>query len=61
MCSPNTVFFSARAHKYITDLNELHAELQNAITLSQEQYQLSADPPLDFKVGDQAFVKAKFF
>ena len=28
---------SARAHKYITDLNKLHAELQNAIALSQEQ------------------------
>jgi len=31
----------------------------------QEQYQRSADknqiPPLDFKVGDQAFIKAKFF
>ena len=40
-------------------------ELQNAITLSQEQYQHSTDknriPLPDFKVSDQAFVKAKFF
>jgi len=62
---PEYNLVSACAHKYVTDLNELHAELRNAITLSQEQYQRSANknwiPPPDFKVGDQAFVKAKFF
>ena len=62
---PEYDLVSARAHKYVTDLNELHAELRNAIALSQEQYQRSADknriPPPDFKVGDQAFIKAKFF
>jgi len=62
---PEYDLVSTRAHKYVTDLNKLHSELRNAITLSQEQYQRSADknriPPLDFKVSDQAFVKAKFF
>jgi len=62
---PEYDLVSARAHKYVTDLNELHSELRKAITLSQEQYQRSVDrnrlPPPDFKVGDQAFVKAKFF
>jgi len=56
---------SARAYKYVTDLIELHSELWNAITLSQEQYQCSADKNRnllpDFTGGDQAFVKAKFF
>ena len=55
---------SSRAHKFITDLSELHEELRKAILLSQEHYQCSADknriPPPDFKVGDQVFVKAKF-
>jgi len=62
---PEYDLVSACAHKYVTDLNKLHAELRNAITLSQEQYQCSTDenriPPPDFKVGDQAFIKAKFF
>jgi len=62
---PEYDLVSTRAHKYVTDLNELYAELRNSITLSQEQYQCSADknqiPLPDFKVGDQAFIKAKFF
>ena len=56
---------SSRAHKFITDLSKLHDELRKAILLSQEHYQCSADknriPPLDFKVGDRVFIKAKFF
>ena len=56
---------SSWAHKFVTDLSELHKELQKAILLSQEHYQCSADknriPPLDFKVGDWVFIKAKFF
>ena len=58
---PEYDLVSAHAHKYVTDLNELHAELRNAITLSQEQYQHSTDknriPPPDFKVGDQVLSK----
>ena len=54
---PEYNLFSTCAHKCITDPNELHVELWNAITLSQEQYQCSADknqiPPPDFKVGDK--------
>ena len=56
---------SSKAQNYVTDLAELHEELRKAILLSQEHYQVSTDrnrmPPPDFKVGDQAFVKAKFF
>ena len=56
---------SSKAQKFVTDLSELHEELCKAILLSQKCYQVSMDrnrmPPLDFKVGDQAFVKAKFF
>ena len=56
---------SSCAHKFVTDLSELHEELRKAILLSQEHYQRSADknriPPPNFKVGDRVFVKAKFF
>ena len=62
---PQYELASSQAHKFITDLSELHKELWKAILLSQEHYQHSADkhriPPPDFKVGDQVFVKAKFF
>ena len=53
---PEYELASSRAHKFVTDLSELHEELQKAILLSQEHYQCSADknriPPPDFKVGD---------
>ena len=56
---------SSRAHQFVTDLSELHEELRKAILSSQEQYQCSADknriPPLNFKVGDKVYIKAKFF
>ena len=56
---------SSHAHKFVTDLSELHEELWKAILLSQEHYQILADknwiPPPEFKVGDQAYVKAQFF
>ena len=56
---------SSKAQNYVTNLAELHEVLRKAILLSQEHYQVSTDrnqmPPPDFKVGDQAFVKAKFF
>ena len=62
---PEYKLASSQAHKFVTDLSELHKELQKAILLSQEQYQRSADrnriPPPDFKVGDQVFIKAQFF
>jgi hypothetical protein len=56
---------SLKAQELVTDLQELHSKLQINIQESQERYQQSADknqiPPLEFKVGDKAFVKAKFF
>ena len=54
-----------KAQDLVTNLQELHSELQVTIQESQECYQHFADknqvPPLEFKVGDKAFVKAKFF
>ena len=62
---PEYELASSRAHKFVTDLSELHEELRKAILSSQEQYQRSADknriPPPDFKVGDKVYVKVKFF
>ena len=53
---PEYELASSCAHKFVTDLSELHEELWKAILLSQEHYQCSADknriPPLNFKVGD---------
>ena len=43
---------SSHAHKFVTDLSELHEELRKAILSLQEQYQHSADknriPPPNF-------------
>jgi hypothetical protein len=54
-----------KAQELVTDLQELHSKLWVNIQESQECYQQSMDknriPPLEFKVGDKAFVKAKFF
>ena len=50
---------------FITNLNELHQELNQHIANAQRQYQGSADsrhlPAPDFNIGSQAFVKAQFF
>ena len=34
---------SSKAQNFVTNLSELHEELQKAIVLSQEHYQISAD------------------
>jgi len=56
---------SERAHSYVTDLAELHSFLRSEMSAAQKRYQGPADarrtPPPDFKIGDQAFVKAKYF
>ena len=56
---------SMKAQDLVTNLQELHSELWVTIQESQEHYQHFADkswiPPLEFKVGDKAFVKVKFF
>jgi Chromo (CHRromatin Organisation MOdifier) domain len=54
-----------KAQELVTDLRELHSKLRINIQESQEHYQQSTDknriPPPELKVGDKAFVKAKFF
>jgi Integrase core domain len=56
---------SLKAQELVTDLRELHSKLLINIQESQECYQQSADknriPPPEFRIGDKAFVKAKFF
>jgi hypothetical protein len=56
---------SLKAQELVTDLQKLHSKLRTNIQESQEHYQQSADknriPPPEFKVGDKAFVKGKFF
>ena len=49
----------------MTDLAELHSFLHSEMSAAQKCYQGPADPhrapPPDFQIGDQVFVKAKFF
>ena len=62
---PECDLASARTHDFVTDLDELHQELQKHILDAQCRYQLLADskclPAPEFKTGSQAFVKAQFF
>lgn len=62
---PERDLASARAQEFVTDLGELQELLKDNIKAAQLRYQGPADarrtPPPDFKVGDQAFVKAQFF
>jgi hypothetical protein len=52
-----------RAREFVVDLDELHAELHSQLSAAQKCYQGPADrqrtPAPDFKVGEQAFVKAE--
>jgi hypothetical protein len=56
---------SALARDYAIDLNELHLFLQEEMSLAQKRYQGPADahqiPAPDFTVGEQVFIKAKYF
>src|SRR5258708_30863317 len=56
---------SSEAQHYVTDLDQLHSQLKASIAEAQECYQRAADcqqiPPPTFKVGNHAYVKAKFF
>src|SRR6266446_8127529 len=62
---PNEQVSSPEAQCFISDLDNLHTELKQSITRAQERYQKYADkhrspaPPL--KIGDQVYVKAKYF
>jgi hypothetical protein len=62
---PERDLTSARAREYAVDLDELHQFLRTEMADAQKRYQGPADakrlPAPDFKVGEQAFVKAKFF
>ena len=62
---PERNLSSARAREYSVDLNSLHQFLREEMAHAQERYQGPADarrsPAPDFKVGDQAFIKAKYF
>src|SRR5258706_12945716 len=56
---------SSEAQHYVMDLDQLHSQLKASIMEAQECYQRAADcqwiPPPAFKVGDHAYIKAKFF
>jgi hypothetical protein len=56
---------SAWAREFAIDLDELHQFLQDEMSYAQDQYQGLADarrkPALDLWVGQQVFVKAKYF
>ena len=56
---------SKEAKQFVADLMELQEELKSNIAASQERYQKSADrnraEAPDLKMGDQVYVKAKYF
>lgn len=62
---PERDLVSARARDFAVDLQELHTELWEEIRLAQERYQGPADarrhPPPDLRIGDEVYVKAKYF
>jgi len=62
---PERDMTSARARDYAVDLELLHQYLREEMANTQLQYQGPADakrsPAPDFKVGDQVYVKAKYF
>jgi hypothetical protein len=62
---PERDLSSALTCDYAIDLNELHLFLQEEMSHMQKRYQGPADahwiPSPDFKVGEQVFMKAKYF
>ena len=56
---------STRAQEYTSDLSKLHDFLCSEMALAQKRYQGPADArrstPPDFKIGDEVYVKAKYF
>ena len=62
---PERDLASSCAKDLVVDLDELHKELKSTIAEAQLRYQGPADSRRslapDFIVGQQAFVKAKFF
>ncbi len=62
---PNTSISSIGAQRFVADLDDLHAELKWNIAKAQERYQKYVDehcsPAPQLKLGDQVYVKAKYF
>jgi len=62
---PECDLSSVLARDYAIDLNELHLFLREEMSLAQKRYQGPADmhqiPALDFKVGEQVFIKVTYF
>ena len=62
---PECDMTSTWAHDYAIDLDSLHQFLQEEMANAQKHYQGLADdrrsPAPDFKVGNQVYVKAKYF
>ena len=62
---PERDLSSARAREYAVDLESLYEYLRTEMAAAQQRYQGPADArrlaPPDFKVGDQVFIKAKYF
>src|SRR6266436_2099079 len=56
---------SAEAEAFVADLERVQAELKENIAQAQERYQKNADKHRmeapELKIGDQAYVKVKFF
>ena len=62
---PECDLSSARAREYAVDLESLHQYLCEEMPAAQKRYQGPADarrsPASNFKVGNQVYVKAKYF
>src|SRR5260370_36332799 len=65
MAELNVQVSSIGAQHFISDLDDLHAELKWSIVKAQECYQKYADehhsPAPLLKIGNQVYVKAKYF
>ena len=69
--NPNLTFHpkhdlvSSHAHEFVTNLDELHTQLQENMTAAQLRYQVLADAMCTrapaFPIGSRAYVKAQFF
>ena len=62
---PEQDLASSRARDLVVNLDELHQELKSAISKAQLRYQgptnAKRSPAPNFTLGEQAFIKAKFF
>ena len=62
---PERDLASQAAREYAVDLQDLHEMLKSNMAEAQARYRVTADarrlPAPDFKVGQEVFVKAKFF